>query len=435
MTARPAMPPDFLDCEPGLGDGDSLEDTLPTPWDVLARWHREDGLVVDGIQPTVAGITRGGAAPDDDDIRARRETRDERHRRRGWTLSLRDGGPPPGVRATVCTLAWTTARWHRFAPSRVAQGVVARRAGTELCARAEASAARSACDVWTPWETTHAIAVAALTEAFERRVLSLSNPSDRIRKRAATKAAAAAGDALAVAAARVSLASLSLPSDSTNRTRRRTRWDALTVANVALRAIERTRAKARVIARLASQPPTRARGDPRDAEARRTRSRIARDAGKALDEGLGRLVATSGLGGARYSGVYDHGDGSRAQTSMSMSLLFAKTPAMGARAAVAEMLARAEHLAGNAASRGNRRDARAVAEKKTRREKTKTETDTETDAFVKDDGSKVRAKVLASPTHRRVLGDASNRRSMFSPVSPGAGSPAPARSRLAGARR
>ena len=106
---------------------------------------------------------------------------------------------------------------------------------------------------------------------------------------------------------------------------------------------------------------------------------------------------------------------------------------MGARAAVAEMLARGEHLAGNAASRGNRQDVRAVAEKKTRREKT--ETETETDAFVKDDGSKMRAKVLASPTHRRVLGDASNRRSMFSPVSPGAGSPAPARSRLAGARR
>jgi hypothetical protein len=102
---------------------------------------------------------------------------------------------------------------------------------------------------------------------------------------------------------------------------------------------------------------------------------------------------------------------------------------MGARAAVAEMLARGEHLAGNAASRGNREDARAVAE--TRREKT----ETEPDAFVKDDGSKVRVKVLASPTHRRVLGDASNRRSMFSPVSPGAGSPAPARSRFAGARR
>jgi hypothetical protein len=106
---------------------------------------------------------------------------------------------------------------------------------------------------------------------------------------------------------------------------------------------------------------------------------------------------------------------------------------MGARAAVAEMLARGEPLAGNAASRGNREDARAVAE--TRREKTETETETEPDAFVKDDGSKVRVKVLASPTHRRVLGDASNRRSMFSPVSPGAGSPAPARSRFAGARR
>ena len=431
MTTRPAMPPDFLDCEPGLGDDDFLDDSLPTPWDVLARWHREDGLVVDGIQPTVAGI--GGAAPNDDDIRARRETQDERHRRRGWTLSLRDGGPPPGVRATVCTLAWTTARWHRFAPSRVAHGVVARRAETGLCARAEASAARIACDVWTPWETTHAIAVAALTEAFERRVLSLSNPSDRIRKRAATKAAAAAGDALAVAAARVSFASLSLPSDSTDRPRRGTRWDALTVANVALRAIERTRAKARVLARLASQPPTRARGDPRDAEARRRRARVARDAGKALDEGLGRLVATSSLGGARHSGVYDHGDGSRAQTSLSLSLLVAKTPAMGARAAVAEMLARGEHLAGNAASRGNREDARAVAE--TRREKTETKTKTKTDAFVKDDGSKVRVKVLASPTHRRVLGDASNRRSMFSPVSPGAGSPAPARSRFAGARQ
>ena len=115
--------------------------------------------------------------------------------------------------------------------------------------------------------------------------------------------------------------------------------------------------------------------------------------------------------------------------------MIAKTPAMGARAAVAEMLARGEHLAENAASRGNREDARDVAE--TRREKTETETETETepDAFVKDDGSKVRVKVLASPTHRRVLGDASNRRSMFSPVSPGAGSPAPARLRFAGARR
>ena len=125
MTTRPATPPDFLDCDPpGLGDDDSPDDNVLTPWDVLARWHREDGFVVDGITPTVAGIPRGGAAPNDD-IRPRRETRDERHRRRGWTLSLRDGGPPPGVRATVCALAWTTARWHRFAPNRVSHRVTA----------------------------------------------------------------------------------------------------------------------------------------------------------------------------------------------------------------------------------------------------------------------------------------------------------------------
>jgi hypothetical protein len=396
MTTRPAKPPDFLDCDPpGLGDDDSPDDNVLTPWDVLARWHREDGFVVDGITPTVAGIPRGGAAPNDD-IRPRRETRDERHRRRGWTLSLRDGGPPPGVRATVCALAWTTARWHRFAPNRVSHRVTAWREETRRGAPAEASAARSACDAWTPWETTHAIAVAALTEAFERRVLSLSNPSDRIRKRAATKAAAAAGDALAIAAARVSLASR--PSDSTDGTRRGTRWDALTVANVALRAIERTRAKARAIARLASQPPARARGDPRDAEAARRRARVTRDAGRALDARLGRLIKTSSLGGVHH---------------------LCET-----HSAVSEILARGADARGAATRRENREDARAVAE-----------TGTETETLGAADRSKVRAKVIASPTPRRALGDASNRRSMFSPVSPGAGSPAPARSRRAGARR
>ena len=204
MTTRPAMPPDFLDCDPGLGDDDSFDENVPTHWDVLARWHREDGFVVDGIPPTVTRNPRGGAAPNDD-FDARRQTRDERHRRRGWTLSLRDGGPPPGVRATVCTLAWTTASWHRFSPNRASHSVItARREETGRGTPAEASAARSACDAWTPWETTHAIAIAALTEAFERRVLSLSNPSDRIRKRAATKAAAATGDALAIVAAAAS---------------------------------------------------------------------------------------------------------------------------------------------------------------------------------------------------------------------------------------
>ena len=413
MTTRPAMPPDFLDCDlPGLDDDDSLDDKVLTPWDVLARWHREDGFVVDGITPTVAGIPRGGAAPNDD-IRPRRETRDERHRRRGWTLSLRDGGPPPGVRATVCALAWTTARWHRFAPNRVTHRVTAWREETRRSAPAEASAARSACDAWTPWESTHAIAVAALTEAFERRVLSLSNPSDRIRKRAATKAAAAAGDALAIAAARVSLASR--PSDSTDGTRRGTRWDALTVANVALRAIERTRAKARAIARLASQPPARARGDPRDAEAARRRARVTRDAGRALDARLGRLIKTSSLGGGHHLCGTHSGEQVR---------LLPKTPAMGVRAAVSEILARGADARGAATRRENREDARAVAE-----------TGTETETLGAADRSKVRAKVIASPTPRRALGDASNRRSMFSPVSPGAGSPAPARSRRAGARR
>ena len=317
------------------------------------------------------------------------------------------------MRATVCALAWTTARWHRFAPNRVSHRVTAWREETRRGAPAEASAERSACDAWTPWETTHAIAVAALTEAFERRVLSLSNPSDRIRKRAATKAAAAAGDALAIAAARVSLASR--PSDSTDGTRRGTRWDALTVANVALRAIERTRAKARAIARLASQPPARARGDPRDAEAARRRARVTRDAGRALDARLGRLIKTSSLGGVHHLCGTHSGEQTR---------LLPKTSAMGVRAAVSEILARGADARGAATRRENREDARAVAE-----------TGTETETLGAADRSKVRAKVIASPTPRRALGDASNRRSMFSPVSPGAGSPAPARSRRAGARR
>ena len=139
MTTRPAMPPDFLDCDPGLGDDDSFDENVPTHWDVLARWHREDGFVVDGIPPTVTRNPRGGAAPNDD-FDARRQTRDERHRRRGWTLSLRDGGPPPGVRATVCTLAWTTASWHRFSPNRASHSVItARREETGRGTPAEAS--------------------------------------------------------------------------------------------------------------------------------------------------------------------------------------------------------------------------------------------------------------------------------------------------------
>jgi len=97
---------------------------------------------------------------------------------------------------------------------------------------------------------------------------------------------------------------------------------------------------------------------------------------------------------------------------------------MGVRAAVSEILARGADTRGAAARRENREDARAVAE-----------TGTETETLGAADRSKVRAKVIASPTPRRAFGDASNRRSMFSPVSPGAGSPAPARSRRAGAHR
>ena len=413
MTTRPATPPDFLDCDPpGLGDDDSPDDNVLTPWDVLARWHREDGFVVDGITPTVAGFPRGGAAPNDD-IRPRRETRDERHRRRGWTLSLRDGGPPPGVRATVCALAWTTARWHRFAPNRVSHRVTAWREETRRGAPAEASAARSACDAWTPWETTHAIAVAALTEAFERRVLSLSNPSDRIRKRAATKAAAAAGDALAIAAARVSLASR--PSDSTDGTRRGTRWDALTVANVALRAIERTRAKARAIARLASQPPARARA------IRATRRRREGERGSRATPGE---RSTRDSGGSSKLPAWAACITSARRTPENKRACFRRRP----RWAFALLCLRFSRGAPTRAAR--RRGAKTA---KTRAPSPKPEPKPKRSGAA--DRSKVRAKVIASPTPRRALGDASNRRSMFSPVSPGAGSPAPARSRRAGARR
>ena len=421
MTTRPAMPPDFLDCDPGLGYDDPYDENVPTPWDVLARWHREDGFVVDGNPPTVITRSpRGGAAPNDD-FRTRPKNRDERHRRRGWTLSLRDGGPPPGVRATVCTLAWTTAGWLRFAPNRALRCVDARHEETGSGAPTKASAAQSACDAWTAWETNHAIAIAALTKAFERRVLSLSNPSDRIRKRAATKAAAAAGDTPTVTATRVSLASL--PSNSTDQPQRGTRWDALQVANVVLRAIERTRTKARAIARLASQPPPRARGDPREAEAQRRRARATRDAGRALDAGLGRLIETSGLGGTHHSCIPQAGEEARSLST---------TAAMGARAAVAEILGRGADV-GTAAMRRERREGvRAVAET---RPETENETKTKTETFAAAERSGVRAKVIASSTPRRALEDASNRRSMFSPVSPGAVSPATTRSRIAGTRR
>ena len=186
------------------------------------------------------------------------------------------------------------------------------------------------------------------------------------------------------------------------------------MANVALRAIERTRAKARAIARLASQPPHARGGSARRGAAREGErgsratpgERSTRDSG-----GSSKLPAW-----ARVHHVCETHSGEQTR-------LLPKTPAMGVRAAVSEILARGADARGAATRRENREDARAVPKPEPN------------ETLGAADRSKVRAKVIASPTPRRALGDASNRRSMFSPVSPGAGSPAPARSRRAGARR
>lgn len=389
------IPPDFLDTHPPPFD-DSLDVNGSTPWDVLARWHREDDLVVDGG----AQFVKAEAAIQKENTRARRETRDERHRcRRGWSLSLRDGGPPPGVRASVCTLAWTTASWRRFAPNKVSH-----RATEDSKRAAHMPVAAFTSASCTHWETTHAVAIAALTCAFERRILSLSNPMDRMQRRTATKIAAAAGDTLAFAAATKVLASKQTPSDAQSKPshtkKQNVTWSNIQLTTVAIRAVEKTRAKARAIARVASCAPVTAIGAPSVAFECRRRARITRDASLQLDKRLGELVLKVGLtaGNSSHSNYYN------SSATSTQCAHPTKTSAMGARAAVAEILARDKANEVSAAGGENTETVPRIYDLLVREKQNRNTPGGKTTTV---------AKVVASPTPRRALGEGTNRMSMF----------------------
>jgi hypothetical protein len=396
------VPPDFLDAHPPFHDSCDVQGA--TPWDVLARWHREDGLAVHGGVPFVTS-----EAKHDVDFQnganartnARNDTKHERNRHHGWSLSLRDGGPPPGVRPTVCTLAWQTASGKHGCKPKRASHRLARDAGREQTRLAPVPGAAFASETWPCWETTHAVAFASLTCAFANRVLSLSNPADRVQRRAATTLAAAAGDALVpsrpgvktVPATKTVPAPIQTPPNTPKHPKKHnahavTAWTKGQVTRVAIIAIEKTRANARAIARVASQPPVRAAGAPAVARERRRRARVTRDAALTLDKRL-----------AQQATLLEAGLDTRNSSHQ-------QTPAVGARAAVAEIL--------------NRRVAAVCfgcenlevkvtggAGGETRKESTTRGRQTTV------------AKVIRSPTPRRALSEVTNRRQMFSPVSPG----------------
>jgi hypothetical protein len=363
-------------------DGTPLDDESPlapvvperrsamSPWELLERWHREDGLLDDLEEETLA--------------------------RPSFSLS-RWHHAPHG--APVFPLEWTAEAWRRFDPIRVAHRA---RAPDPDVFRAPRPAAFP--DP-ASWDTTRAVAVGAVVVALRRRVLSLSTApellddvlaNDRWFRRHRADPAEATGAALLFAAferaadrlltetpARASAASRAESAAERARTATRTRHDAIIdwgVATAAVRAVGRARTMARALARIAAQPPAEPLGDPATAAAARVAARSARDAALALGARLDEMAAAGGAirrqGGARGE---EGGRGGRRN---------GRAP---------EAAARHAQVASSATSKR-----RVVA----------------TPGATPGAKAASLALAWASPPRRRALGDATNRMAVFSPGSP-----------------
>ena len=371
-------------------DGTPLDDEFPlapvvperrsamSPWELLERWHREDGLLDDLEEETLA--------------------------RPSFTLS-RWHHAPHG--APVFPLEWTAEAWRRFDPIRVAHR--ARAPDPDVRDLDVFRAPRPAAfPDPASWDTTRAVAVGAVVVALRRRVLSLSTApellddvlaNDRWFRRHRADPAEATGAALLFAAFRRAADSLRTASSERasaasraesvaepTRTATRTRDDAVIdwgVATAAMRAVGRARTMARALARIAAQPPAEPLGDPATAAAARVAARSARDAALALGARLDEMAAAGGSipreGGARGEvGEVEGGrDGRR-------------------NGRASEATTRRARVASSASASKRRSVATPGA----------------------TPGAKAASLACASPTRRRALGDATNRVAVFSPGSP-----------------
>ena len=356
-------------------DGTPLDDESPlapvvpegrsamSPWELLERWHREDGLLDDLEEETLA--------------------------RPSFSLS-RWHHAPHG--APVFPLEWTAEAWRRFDPIRVAHR--ARAPDPDVRDPDVFRAPRPAAfPDPASWDTTRAVAVGAVVVALRRRVLSLSTApellddvlaNDRWFRRHRADPAEATGAALLFAAFR--RAADRLRTDTTSERasaasraesaaeRTATRDDAVIdwgVATAAMRAVGRARTMARALARIAAQPPAEPLGDPATAAAARVAARSARDAALALGARLEEMAAPGGA---------VQGEG-------------------GARGEVGEVLG-----GGDGRRNGSARVSSSASTTKRR--------------VVATPGAKAASLALASPPRRRALGDATNRVAVFSPGSP-----------------
>ena len=296
-----------LDDEPPFASVVPEHRSATSPWELLERWHREDGLL--------------------DDVR------EETHARPSFSLSRWHDAPD---RSPVFPLEWTADAWRRFDPVRVAHR-----------ARASDPDARDP-DVFrhpdvfrdpdvfrarrpaafpdpTSWDTARAVAVGAVVVALRRRVLSLSTAPELLddvlandrwfrRHRAdpaeATELCHAADDTRR----RPETTGAAVLEETTGAavlkgTHTHMRDDAVIdwgVATAAMRAVERARTMARALARIAAQPPAKPVGDPATASAARVAARSARDAALALGARLDEM-ATAGGSIRRGTGVPGEG--------------------------------------------------------------------------------------------------------------------------------
>lgn len=370
-------------------DGTPLDDESPlapvvperrsamSPWELLERWHREDGLLDDLEEETLA--------------------------RPSFSLS-RWHHAPHG--APVFPLEWAAEAWRRFDPI-----IVAHRARAPDLDVRDPDVFRAPRPAAFPdpasWDTTRAVAVGAVVVALRRRVLSLSTApellddvlaNDRWFRRHRADPAEATGAALLFAAfqraadrlrtevtsERASAASRA--ESAAERTRTATRDDAVIdwgVATAAMRAVGRARTMARALARIAAQPPAEPVGDAATAAAARVAARSARDAALALGARLDEMAAAGGAIRREGGEVGEVGE-----------VVGGRGGRRNGRAP--EAAARPARVASSSATTKRRVVATPGA----------------------TPGAKAASLALASPPRRRALGDATNRVAVFSPGSP-----------------
>ena len=233
-----------------------------SPWELLERWHIEDGIA--------------------DDVGIDRRVEDERDE----VVHVRGAAQPSAAGGDALTLDWLTESWRRFDPARVAHVRVSDETRAD---RARVFGAADAC-----------------AEALD--------PTDDAKRPARSRRAASSrvvpDEPVVLEVATTASQEVSRNDDAPARKRaaspRRRSLFALTTA----RAVRRAAARARALARVAAQPPAGPRGAPAAAAAARVAARCARDAGLALARRVEDAAARC-RGESRDVGVGGSSDASR----------------------------------------------------------------------------------------------------------------------------